>query len=99
MATAETDLGDRLELAQALARFKLQVRRKLNQAVDLERMKSDRVYARQRLAEIEELVDDEDLLVALIMLRERLCPASEPEALAQPSQPALPERYRFGVRR
>jgi hypothetical protein len=62
-------------------------------------MRSDRAYARQRLTEIEELVDDEDLHVALIMLRERLCPASQPEALAQSSQPALPERYRLGVRR
>ncbi len=95
MASTVTDLDDRLGLAQALARFKLQVRRKLNQPVDLDRMKSERAYARQRLAEIEELVDDEELLVAIIMLRERLCPGGETE---QSPQTVLPERYRFGVR-
>jgi hypothetical protein len=32
------------------------------------------------------------------MLRERLCPVTETEPLAQSPQAALPERYRFGVR-
>ncbi|MGF1547981.1 MAG: hypothetical protein ACFCUG_11715 [Thiotrichales bacterium] len=92
------DLGTRLELAQALARFKLQVRRKLNQSIDLESMRNDLQYARQRLAEIEDLAEDEELLVAVVMLRERLFPSSVADSAAQPAPKSTSDKYKFGAR-
>ncbi|MGF1644107.1 MAG: hypothetical protein ACFCUJ_10710 [Thiotrichales bacterium] len=98
MTNETDDIGARLELAQALARFKLQVRRKLNQSIDLESMRSDLHYARQRLAEIEAMADDEELLVAVILLRERLFPDLRAEATSKPETPATTEKYKYGPR-
>ncbi|WP_303785854.1 hypothetical protein [Azovibrio restrictus] len=96
---------DPYELPRLLARLKLQVRRLLNQSVDLEKLSRDPEYARQRLAEIEELAGDEELLVLVLRLRDLLCPlpAVEPQADAMPEPPGPvsqgPSRdYRFGAR-
>ncbi len=64
----------KLELAQLMARFKLMVRRSLNQSVDLERLSREPKYARLRLAEIEEAAMDEDLLVMVVRLRDLVLP-------------------------
>ena len=63
-----------MEMAQLLARFKLQVKRSLSESVDLEQLTRDPGYARQRLNEIEELADDEELLVMVLRLRDHLLP-------------------------
>ncbi|MDD3482326.1 hypothetical protein [Azovibrio restrictus] len=92
------------ELPRLLARFKLQVRRLLNQAVDLEKLVQDPEYARVRLAEIEDVADDEELLVTLLRLRTLLSPVAaapepEAEALAESSPARASARdYRFGAR-
>lgn len=97
-------MDERLELAQLLARFKLQVKRTLNQSVDLEKLSRDGAYARQRLAEIEEDALDEDLLVMVLRLRDILVPAAAPTVETAPEPaPALPERretrsYLMGAR-
>lgn len=90
-------MEDPYELPRLLARFKLQVRRLLNQAVDLEKLTQEPEYARVRLAEIEEVADDEELLVTLLRLRTLLSPvavAPEPPAPAR----AATRDYRFGAR-
>lgn len=84
-----------LEIAQLLARFKLQVKRSLQESVDLERLTRDMAYARERLAEIEEAALDEELLVMVLRLRDHLLPAPAPLA-AEPAAtpvavPTLPE--------
>lgn len=81
-------MDERLELAQLLARFKLQVKRTLNQSVDLEKLARDAAYARQRLAEIEEDALDEELLVMVLRLRDILVPAV-PAAVEAAPPPAL----------
>lgn len=100
-------MADPYELPRLLARFKLQLRRLLNQAVDLEKMARDPEYARIRLAEVEDLADDEELLVMVLRLRDLLCPvevAPEPEPLPLefPPEVAPPtpttRDYRFGAR-
>jgi hypothetical protein len=63
-----------MEMAQLLARFKLQVKRALSESVDLEKLTRDPAYAKQRLAEIEEAAMDEDLLVMVLRLRDMLFP-------------------------
>lgn len=63
-----------METAQLLARFKLQVKRALGQSVDLERLTREPSYARQRLSEIEEAAEDEDLLVMVLRMRDLLLP-------------------------
>lgn len=97
-------MEDPYELPRLLARFKLQVRRLLNQAVDLEKLAKDPEYAQVRLAEIEEVADDEELLVTLVRLRTLLCPvAAAPESPApplgeNPQTRAAARDYRFGAR-
>jgi hypothetical protein len=63
-----------IERAQFLARFKLQVRRTIGQSVDLDRLTRDPVYARQRLSEIEDAADEEELLVSVLRMRDLLLP-------------------------
>ena len=95
----------RLEMAQLLARFKLQVKRTLGETVDLERLTREPDYARRRLAEIEEAALDEDLLVMVLRLRDQLLPIAMPaiaaSAVAAP-EAALPARetrsYLMGAR-
>lgn len=96
----------RLEMAQLLARFKLQVKRTLSETVDLERLTREPDYARTRLAEIEEAALDEDLLVMVLHLRDQLLPvtihpAGAVSAVAPPEE-VLPARetrsYLMGAR-
>ncbi len=63
-----------MEMAQLMARFKLQVKRTLSETVDLDRLIREPGYARQRLAEIEEAAPDEELLVMVLRLRDHLLP-------------------------
>lgn len=75
-----------MEQAQLLARFKLQVKRTLGESVDLESLSRNPAYARQRLSEIEEAADDEDLLVMVLRLRDCLLPVeSIPAAVETPA--------------
>lgn len=103
-----TDAFDR---ARLLARFKLAVRRQLDQSVDLDRLVNDPAYARARLAEIEDAALDEELLVMLLTVREAVLPrapiAPAPAATppAPPVAPAIPpaiqpglREYKFGAR-
>lgn len=68
-------MNTQMEMAQLLARFKLQAKRTLGESVDLERLTRDPAYARQRLNEIEDLADDEDLLIMVLRLRDYLLSA------------------------
>lgn len=101
-------MADSYELPRLMARLKLQVRRQLNQSVDLARLSHDPDYMRQRLAELEDQAADEELLVLILRLRELLSPP-EPAALpaAQATQASGPDSaasrpafrdYRFGAR-
>lgn len=95
-----------METAQLLARFKLQVKRTLAQTVDLEQLARDPAYARQRLAEIEDAAEDEDLLIMVVRLRDLLVPPAMGAPIeAAPLPPATekkqtPEtrRYLMGAR-
>ncbi len=95
-------MDTQMEMAQLLARFKLQVKRTLSETVDLDRLTRDADYARQRLAEIEEAALDEDLLVMVLRLRDHLLPiATQPEAPPPvPPAPAPKEtrNYLMGAR-
>ncbi|WP_374603733.1 hypothetical protein [Niveibacterium sp.] len=95
-------MEDKIEHARLLARFKLQVRRQLDQSVDLDRLVQDAEYARTRLAEIEDLAEDEELLVMLLTLREILVPRKAAPAataeLAPPPKTAESRNYKFGAR-
>lgn len=71
-------MDKQMEMAQLLARFKLQVKRSLGETVDLLRLSREPAYAQQRLTEIEEAADDEELLVMLLRLRDKLVPADAP---------------------
>ncbi|MGE5472109.1 MAG: hypothetical protein ACM3X0_15030 [Bacteroidota bacterium] len=71
-------MDEKLEKAQLMARFKLMVKRSLNQTVDLERLAREPAYARERLAEIEEAALDEELLVMVLRLRDLLLPVVAP---------------------
>jgi len=80
-------MDKQMEMAQLLARFKLQVKRNLGASVDLERLTREPAYARQRLSEIEDAAEDEDLLIMVLRLRDLLLPlAAEPRAM----EPATP---------
>jgi hypothetical protein len=70
-------IDKRMETAQLLARFKLQVKRSLAERVDLEAMTRDPLYAKRRLSEIEDAAEDEDLLVMVLRLRDHLLPWSD----------------------
>ena len=96
-------MDKQMEVAQLLARFKLQVKRTLGETVDLERITRDADYTRQRLAEIEEAAPDEDLLVMVLRLRDHLLPPETPPTPAPVAAPAAPEaketrRYLMGAR-
>jgi hypothetical protein len=81
-----------MEMAQLLARFKLQVKRTLGESVDLESLTRNPAYAKQRLSEIEEAADDEDLLVMVLRLRDLLLPVeSLPAAVETPLVPPVAE--------
>lgn len=81
-----------MEQAQLLARFKLQVKRTLGESVDLESLSRNPAYARQRLSEIEEAADDEDLLVMVLRLRDCLLPVEAiPVAVETPAAPEAAE--------
>lgn len=96
---------DRVELTRLLAKFKLSVRRQLDLSVNLERLQNEPDYAREQFATLEELIEDEELLVTLLTLRERLVPRALSLPAAEPEPPALAAeslptqaRYRFGPR-
>lgn len=94
-------MTEELELMQLMARFKLQVRRQLNQLVDLDRLKTDSVYARTRLSEIENLADEEELLMMVLRLRSILLPVAPPPQLKEvepPPQAETGRSYKFGAR-
>jgi hypothetical protein len=102
---------NQLEIIRIMVRFKLQVRRLLDQAVDLDQLASDTEYARLRLADIEALSQDEDLLIMLVQLRNHLlgsdagrslrtkstAPAGNGHA-ANEAAPALRHKYLYGAR-
>lgn len=91
-----------IELIRLMARFKLQVRRQLNEAVDLQQLESNPAYAKIRLREIEDAADDEDLLIMVLSLRERLLPKAASPIHSKPTpipSTAAPEKkYLFGAR-
>lgn len=89
-------MDEHIEQLRLLARLKLQVRRELDQAVDLERMKREPQYALSRLAEIEESAADEELLVTVLRLREML--DLYPADPVPTAPPAVGQRYLFGAR-
>ena len=96
--TETMNFNEQIELARMLARFKLQVRRELNESVDLNRLKNDPDYARERLAQIEDQTADEELLVMLLVLRERLVAGIMPPPVVPPKAEAADAKYRFGAR-
>lgn len=87
------DTSNRLELARLLARFKLNIKRHLDVSIDLNRLQEDPDYARKHFSLLEDQIQDEDLLVMLLDLRDRLLPKS-PALVAE----AAGSRYRFGPR-
>ena len=91
-------MEEKLEKAQLMARFKLMVKRSLNQSVDLERLSRDAAYARERLAEIEEAAEEEELLVMVLRLRDICVPAipATGESVASPTRPT--RSYTMGAR-
>lgn len=95
---------ERAELTRLLAKFKLNVRRQLNQSINLERLQNEPDYAREQLAALEEQIDDEELLVTLLTLRGRLVPkpAGNPvPEIGKPVEPVAepaPSRYLLGPR-
>jgi hypothetical protein len=80
-------MDKQMETAQLLARFKLQVKRTLGQTVDLERLTREPLYARQRLNELEDAADDEELLVMVLRLRDLLLPVQTAINAASPPEP------------
>ncbi len=101
-----------LDMIRLMVRFKLQVRRLLDQAVDLDQLVSDLAYARARLAEIEAASQDEDLLIMLVQLRTHLLEGGQTEAKNRPKStprsaaitaanevvPAHRHKYLYGAR-
>ncbi len=92
-------MNEDIELLRLLARLKLQVRRELDQSVDLDRLRNDPQYARNRLTEIEDETSNEDLLVLVLRLREMLLPHQSAHAKAEnEARPEKSQRYLFGAR-
>ncbi len=99
-------MDTRMEQAQLLARFKLQVKRSLGETVDLEKLTRDPNYARQRLQDIEDAAEDEELLVMVLRLRDQILPAAANSEIAPaPAPEAAPpmehketRRYLMGAR-
>jgi len=87
-------MDKQMETAQLLARFKLQVKRTLGELVDLERLTREPAYARQRLNEIEDAAEDEDLLIMVLRLRDLLLPVSSDSEVIVPSEPVVAEPAR-----
>ena len=85
-----------MEMAQLLARFKLQVKRMLGETVDLERLMREPSYARQRLAEIEEAATEEDLLVMVLRIRDAVLPGKPQveEALVMTTTIETPQKVK-----
>lgn len=83
-------MDKQMELAQLLARFKLQVKRALGETVDLEALARNPAYARQRLSEIEDAAEDEGLLVMVLRLRDLLLPVEAPAPAPAPVVVAPP---------
>jgi len=90
-------MNEDIEMLRLMARLKLQVRRELNQSVDLGQMKCDPSYAQKRLSEIEEETGDEELLVLVLRLREMLVPSNR-VTQETPSAGDTAHRYMFGAR-
>ncbi len=95
-----------MEQAQLLARFKLQVKRTLGESVNLDSLSNDPIYAKARLAEIEEMAEDEELLIMVLRVRDLVLPA-EPmvaaPAVASPTPAPMPAQketrnYMMGAR-
>lgn len=95
-----------LEQAQLLARFKLQVKRALGESVNLDALSNDPIYAKARLAEIEEMAEDEELLVMVLRVRDQVLPVEAHTAapiVAAPVAPPIPvvketRNYMMGAR-
>lgn len=88
-----------MEQAQMLARFKLQVKRTIGETVDLDLLSRDPVYAKMRLAEIEDLAEDEDLLIMVLRIRDLVLPVERissplPSPLAVQETAPLPKETR-----
>lgn len=99
----DAPLPDSLETARLLARFKLQVRRTLDQSVNLEQLAHDPDYAKARLAEIEDAAEDEELLVMVLRLRALLLPlppvaTAPPPSAPEPAPSQETRNYKFGAR-
>ena len=90
-------MDEKLEKAQLMARFKLMVKRTLSQTVDLERLSREPVYARERLAEIEDAALDEELLVMVLRLRDLLLPMA-PVVEIPKEAPRETRNYKMGAR-
>lgn len=93
-------MDNKMEMAQLLVRLKLQVKRSLGESIDLERMSTDREYARQRLKDIEESSEDEALLIKVVRLRDYLMQASStPAEQSSTASKSAPMRsYTMGAR-
>ncbi len=91
-----------MEMAQLLARFKLQVKRTLAETVDLERLMREPAYARQRLAEIEEAATEEELLIMVLRIREAVLPGKPqfdaPPVIETPHKAKETRSYLMGAR-
>ncbi len=77
-----------LEQAQLLARFKLQVKRALGESVNLDALSNDPIYAKARLAEIEEMAEDEELLIMVLRVRDLVLPVETQTAAPIVTAPA-----------
>lgn len=96
-------MDEKLEKAQLLARFKLMVKRTLNQSVDLERLSREPRYARECLAAIEEAAQDEELLIMVLRLRDLFVPLMPAPAPVQTPEPVAEisretRNYKMGAR-
>jgi len=92
------------ELMQLMARFKLRMRRSLNQSVDTYRFLEDRDYAYEMLR-IADDADDEDLIVMSMRVSESMGmmpgvpgPAAADGAAAEPREEEPRSRYVYGAR-
>lgn len=92
-------MDEHIDTAVLLARFKLLVRRQLAESVDLDLLTRDPAYARTRLIEIEDKADNEELLVMVLNVRDRLLPVTVAVAPVVTAPKAeLLRDYKFGAR-
>lgn len=96
-----------MDTAILMARFKIQARKHLGLAVDLDKFENDDSYAQSVMQQAEDGSEDEGLLVLVMRLRTRLKARSQAEAVpASPPEPVpevvAPTRVmrdqRFGAR-